>query len=364
MGANIKNRFDKILAKADALGAKISKDAQWYLQNWILDNPRVQLDDDQSFVLSRALEAELAIRPEAPRPELPLAEGDLLPTIMVDRGAKTYHYPLHDAQGQAEWSSGSGADMPMVSVSSAEMIGHLAITHLGYSWDTEDLRNAQFAGQPLQPQLANAATRGHMEEWDTALAWGRESQRLLGLFNHPNITLLASPGNGAGGSTFWRDKDIAQMLADIASLINVVPQVMNETRHINTILWSPRLGRYLRQTLAYPLEAGNSDTLWNVIRRTFVGDADNPVDNPVEFREVRYCDATNARSQGRVTSDFMFGMIRGDQTKVAKVNCFDPAYAAPQQTGFTINVYGEAKRGAIEMAEPLTCVRMDGIFNG
>ncbi len=360
MTINLKDRYDSILAKAKALNLDVSDDAKWYLENWVLGSPTLNLDDDQAFILSRALEAELAIRPEAPRPELPLAEGDLLPTIMVDKGAKSYHYPLSDAQGMAEWSSGSGADMPMVSVSSAEMIGYLAITHLGYSWDTEDLRNSQFAGQPLQPKLANTATRGHMELWDQALAWGQESRRLLGLFNHPNITLLSSPGNGGGGSTFFRDKTVDQQVADIASLINVVPTVMNETRHINTVLVSHRLMRFWKQTMAYPEEAGNSDTLWIVIRRIFVEDADMPV----EFRAVRYLDATNPRSDGRIASDSMFAMIRGDQTKVAKVNAMNATYAAPQQTGFTVNVYGEAKRGGVEMAEPLTCVRMDGVFNG
>ena len=367
MGINLDTQYKAVLGKAAALGVTVSDDQKWYLKNWVLGNSQVsdsvKGDVDQAFVLSRALEAELAIRPEVPRPELPLAEGDLLPTITVDKGAKSYHYPLSDAQGQAEWSSGSGKDMPMVSVSSGEMLGYLARTFLGYTWDTEDLRTTQFSGQPLQPRLSTAATRGHMEEWDSALAWGRESERLLGLFNHPNITLTTASDKGAG-NTSWRVATIAQILADIAAAINVVPVVMNETRHINTILWSPRVGRFLRQTLAFPLESGNSDTLWNVIKRTFIGDTDNPVENPVEFREVRYCDATNARSQGRVASDFMFGMIRGDQTKVARVNAMNPTFAAPQQEGLTVNVYGEAKRGGVEMAEPLTCVRQDGIFNG
>ena len=150
------------------------------------------------------------------------------------------------------------------------------------------------------------------------------------------------------------------MLADLSSLINVVPQVMNETRHVTTVLMSHRLMRFLKQTLAYPLVAGNSDKLWAVITETFTTDAEFPV----QFRAVRYLDATNSRSAGHLVSDALYAMISGQADKVAKVNCMDPTFAAPQQTAFTVNVYGEAKRGGVEMAEPLTCVRMDSVFNG
>ncbi|HET6496260.1 MAG TPA: major capsid family protein [Thermoleophilia bacterium] len=352
MSTNLQFRYDSILAKAKALDIKVSDDAKWYLQNWVLADASIKLDDDSSFMLSRSLEQELAIKPEAPRPELALAEGDLLPTIPVDKGAKSYHYALNDEQGLAEWGSGSSKDMPMVSASSAEMLGYLDRTMLGYSWDTEDLRNAAYAGKPLQPRLANAATRGHMETWDSALAWGQESRRLLGLFNHPNITLLSAPDGGSG--TSWRTKTVAQILADIASLVNTVPVIMNETRHVNTVLWSPRLARFCRQTLADAVLDVHTK-IWDVIKETFP---------EIEFREVRYLDATNARSQGRLATDALFAMIRGDASKVGKVNAMDPTFSPPQQEGLTINMYGEAKRGGIEMAEPLTCVRMDGVFAG
>ena len=359
-------RFDSILKSAASAGATtLGKYGEHFLM-MVIDSG-VKLDDDQAFLMSRSLELQWAKVIERKLADLPLATGtDFLPAAPpVDEGAKSYHYSLRDAQGRARWGAGRSRDgLPTSSVSGAEMTGRMQLIEGGLSFSREDMRNARFAGRPIEPALKGASLRAQVELWDEALAWGRESLALLGLFNHPNISIISASDIG-GGVTSFRSKTIDQVLEDIAQLVNAIPTVTNELMHATKVLMSPRLGRYLRQKR---LGGDNGKTtFWSQIIEVFTsGGADVPAPAfPVEFAEVRYLDASNTRSRGHLgNSDALFAYVHNDPDVAARVSSFLGRALPPEQNGFMTDVAVESKVGGIEVAQPLCLARMDGVFAG
>lgn len=324
------------------------------------------LDADEAYTLSRALETTWTREIEQPRAELPLATGDLLPDSQsVEEGSTTYRYYLINDQGDARWSSSySGDDMPTTSLSAAEMVGHIQTIDGGYVVSRKQLRNAKKGNVRLIPRSQQASLRAHLEEWDEGLAWGKESINIFGLFNHPLISVITAADNGSG-STFWRDKDVDQIAADVSALVNSIPRQTNEIMHATRVLMSPRLYDYCQQTRIGGGGNGSLTVLQHLVR-VFQTGLDGVVAPkfPVVFDTVRYLDATNPRSQGEITSDSLFAYVDNDPDVVAKVKGFIGRTYPTQEKGLKLMTPAESEVGGVEVAQPLCLVRMDGVFNG
>jgi hypothetical protein len=122
--------------------------------------------------------------------------------------------------------------------------------------------------------------------------------------------------------------------------------------------------RFLKQTRIGG-DSGRATYMQQILEVFSTGGPDVPSpDFPVEFGTVRYLDATNARSQGHLASDSLFAYVHNDPDVAAKVESFKGRSYPPQESGTMIQVPAESKVGGVEIAEPLTLVRMDGVFNG
>ena len=358
-------RIDSINKRADA--RSLPALGTWglhFLSRVVLDST-ARFDDDEAYTLSRALETEWARELEVPRPELPLATGDLLPdSQMVEEGSTSYRYHLINDQGDAEWASSySGHDMPTTSLAAAEMTGVVRVIQGGYVVSRTQLRQARKGRVQLIPRNQRASLRAHTELWDETLAWGKESIGLLGLFNHPLISVITAADNGSG-STFWRNKNVDQQVADVAALVNSIPRQTNEIKHATRVLMSPRLYDYCQQTRIGG-DNGSLTILQHLVR-IFQTGADGVVapQFPITFSTVRYLDATNSRSQGKIATDSLFAYIDNDPDVVAKVRGFLGRAYPTQDDGTMLLTPAESELGAVEVAQPLCLVRMDGVFNG
>jgi hypothetical protein len=367
MNVRLNTRFDAILAHADQAGRPaLGTYGEHFLTNVVLRGDGVKLDDDEAYILSRALETTWATQIESPRAPLPLAEGELLPdSPAVEEGSTVYRYILINDQGHAAWSSSmSGHTMPMVSLTAAEMTGHIQTMEGGYMVSRKQLRQANKGNVRLVPRSNTASVRAHMELWDETLAWGEESLNLLGLFNHPMVSVTTASLKAGPANTFWRGATIDEIVADVAALVNSIPRQTNELMHANRVLMSPRLYDYCQQTRVGG-DNGSLTILQHLVR-IFQTGADGVVApaNPVQFGIVRYLDATNARSRGEIASDSLFAYIDNDPEVVARVRGFIARAYPTQEDGTMMITPMESEVGAIEMAQPLCCVRMDGVFNG
>lgn len=366
----LQQRYDSIIAHvaADPAKAPLGTYGEHFLRQTIEGG--VNFDADEAYSLSRSLETIWAREIEQPRAPLPLAQGDLLPeSPNVEEGSTTYRYYLISDQGDARWSSSmTGTKFPTVSLSAAEMTGVVETIEGGYVVSRKQLRNAGKAGVRLIPRSANASLRAHLETWDEALAWGKESIGILGLFNHPLISVInAAPSVAAPASTSWRDKDISEIVADVAALRNSIPRSTNELLHATRILMSPRLYDYCQQTLIGTVGGDGSLTIMMHLERVFGTTSDPNVvrsPNPVIFSTVRYLDATNSRSEGYLDSDALFAYIDNDADVVSRVQVFIGRTYPTQESGLMLETPAETEVGGVEVAQPLGLARMDGVFNG
>jgi hypothetical protein len=362
-------RFDSIVAKVKADGRQaLSPWGEAHLKIALDSSAQAKLDDDEAYIYSRALETVWSTELAQPRAELPLATGDLLPdSPNVEEGSTSYRYFLMNDQGDAEWSASmTGADMPTTSLSGAEMTGRIQTIQGGYVVSRKQLRNAKKASVRLQPRNAAASLRAHLERWDEGLAWGKESLGILGLFNHPLISVINAAD--AGGSTSWRDKTLEEIVADVAALVNSIPEQTNEIMHANRVLMSPRLFRYCQQTLIAAAGGGDGSlTILRHLERIFGSVSDpnvTPPDFPVTFGVVRYLDASNPRSQGNLEEDALFAYIDNDPNVVSRVRGFVGRTHPPQERDLMIITPAETEVGGVEVAQPLCLVRMNGVFAG
>jgi hypothetical protein len=360
------NRFDSIVAQAQADNRGLGSYGEYFLRQ-ALDSA-VNFDDDEAAAHSRALETLWAREIEQPRAPLPLAQGDLLPDSQnVEEGSTTYRYWLISDQGDAQWSASmTGSDMPTTSLSSAEMTGVIETIEGGYVYSRKQLRNSNKGNVRLIPRSSSASLRAHMEVWDEALAWGKESIGILGMFNHPLLGVITAADNGSG-STSWRDKTIDQIAADVSALLNSIPQQTNELLNATKVLMSPRLFRFCQQTRMENTAGDGSTTILRHLERIFAGTSDPNVAAPrfpVTFGVVRYLDATNPRSQGNLVGDSLYAYIDNDPDVIARVNGFVGRTYPPQEDDLMIKVPGESEVGGVEVAQPLGLQRMDAVFFG
>jgi len=374
----------RVIEKADAAGFVLNDRAKWLLHHIVMHpDSCLREDDDQAALFSRSLEQQIARVLEIPRAALPLASSDdLLPSNMLDAGATTYRYFLQDMQGDWTYIAlGAGDDLTTASVSGAEITGRLQGAGGAFGYTEEDLRNWSFASRGSLPtMLQQGSLRAKMQLHDSTLAWGEESLGLRGLFNFPGMTILTAADNG-GGSTDWFDKTIDQIVTDIGALIDACEDATNVTRQITMILMSRRTMNFLRRRRIVDTTTGTGITYWEYLTKVFVTGGSVPngpdlpaPDNPVQFRWVRYMDGRNERSEvngvpqlpvvsGNRT-DSIFGYIHNDPDIVAKdvTPLTNGRFLPPQKRGLQTLVPGEAKWGGIRCPEPVTLVRMDGVF--
>jgi hypothetical protein len=357
--------MDAIKARAEELGRPSLGTWGEHMLGHVVLASNVHLDDDEAYTLSRALETQWITEIGPQRAPLPLAEGDLLPNSPnVEEGSTSYRYSLIDDQGDAEWTASmSGAGMPMASISAAEMTGVIQTMQGGYQVSRKQLRNANKGRVRLVPRLQGATLRAHNELWDQALAWGKESIGIFGLLNHPLISFITAADKG-GGATTWRGATVDQIVADVAALLAVIKTQTNNLRHATVVLLSERTYDYLQQTRING-DNGSLTILQHLVRifQTGADDVVAPL-NPVEFRVVRYLDATNARARGEIDSDAIFAYIHNDPDVVSRVSGFVGRAYPTQERDLMLITHHESEVGGVEMAQPLCCVRMDGVFDG
>ena len=229
----------------------------------------------------------------------------------------------------------------------AENTGKVHKMRLSYAWDMDDVSAAAKAGRPLTTRLAAQARRGHDERLHITALWGREELGLEGLFNHRNITMAFAADNG-GGSTFWADKTLAQIVEDLATAIDGIDEITNMRLKPNRCL------------IAH--------TEYNALKRRKMADGDNipstflayieSVWPEVEFKPV--IDLRESRSRGNLDSDSCF-VYRFDADAADLVRPEAFKQLPVERTGYRFIVWTQSSTGGVRMPQPLAFFRIDGI---
>jgi hypothetical protein len=196
-----------------------------------------KMDSGEAAFFARELEYLEARTYDTLFPEFPALR--LLPgTNEAGPGAEYITYRQYTPVGQMKVGSTYADDLPYSDVFAKEF--HTKIKSLigAFRYSLQEVRNAQYAGIPLEQRKANSARQSY-EQTINRYSWLADGSStfsgIYGLFYNPNITVgPAKNGGWLAGAT------PDQIIDDVNALINEVPPLTKGVEYIDTIVM-PRL---------------------------------------------------------------------------------------------------------------------------
>jgi len=160
-------------------------------------------DAELSPFFARELEAILARTYDVKRPELKMANGDVIPLDMsIDTGAESFTYYQFDGVGIAKFTNGYAiGDMPRVDIRGQKFTAPIESLTAAFGWSMQELRNARLMRRPLDRMKSEAARRAHDQSWNRVGLFGSSEHGIRGLLNHENIIVTDSPVGPWSGAT-------------------------------------------------------------------------------------------------------------------------------------------------------------------
>jgi hypothetical protein len=153
-----------------------------------------------------------------------------------------------DRLGMAKAISEYGDDLPMVSLSGQEFMAKVKDFGIAVTWTQREADEAQFAGVPLNADLAEAARDGYEDTVDELIWLGDIANGVQGLMEHPNIP-IHTPGTSAGaGDDTWPNKTAIEMVADVVALLTGVETATKQIHQANLVWMSPERFNLLATT--------------------------------------------------------------------------------------------------------------------
>ncbi len=216
------------------------------------------LDANESMYLNRQLQY---VEPTIYATEYPDLHGRRLVPVSNEAGpgVSSIVWRQTDKVGLARIISAATKDLPRVDITTSENLQ--GVKHLGvaFGWNYQELMKA------LRQQINLDAERGQvafeaMELLIDLLIWyGDEEHNLPGVFSTaaiPDTSVAADGAGGGGSSTLWVNKTPDQIIRDVTTIVNSIPETTN--------------GLHTPDTVAMPLEqygyisttprSGTSDT--------------------------------------------------------------------------------------------------------
>lgn len=130
-------------------------------------------------------------------------------------GAEEFAYIVADRVGMFEMITNYADDLPVTDVQGQKLVTDIKEFGGAVHYSIHDQERAAQAGVPLVSRKM-IANRDAAEQKFDRIAWLGDSETgLVGMTNHPNITVESAP-NGAGASPLWSNKTAAEIYADMA----------------------------------------------------------------------------------------------------------------------------------------------------
>jgi len=197
-----------------------------------LSQPGYRRDSGEGVFFERQLESveskfyEKKLRELKFRTQLPVSNRD-------GPGAQTITYYFYTKFGAAKIIANLMDDLPRVDVAATRHTANVRVIGDAFGFSTQEIRNAQFAGVPLEAQRASAARRAINEEMNR-IAWNGDSTHgLMGVLNNPNVPdVQVTTAAGGGFSRVWGADKTAQEIAD--DIGDRVIQMRNDTREVHS----------------------------------------------------------------------------------------------------------------------------------
>ena len=297
--------------------------------------------------------------------DLDAAEGNVLPIdSSVSPESLIWEYYRVDQTGFAAWIDDDGKVMPSGAIKAKRFTGEMHEFGHKYEWTVFDLERAAAVNLPLSSMKAENARRAHAEFVNWVWLFGDSGKNLLGLVTHPNITVSLAPlrsGGSVDADRLWSLKSNDEILTDLATLIDTVPQQTGRKEHVATVFMSLKDAQILRRRR---LGAGDGTlTLWDFVQTLWKGD--DTGQPKVSFRVLNECDPTYRVQPGvgsdtsGITGRFLLAIPAANKSKLAFIRARPFTQRPPQERDFVLYHTTHEKIGGCKCQVPLAVHRMD-----
>jgi len=199
------------------------------------DGSELHEDAGESLFLERQLETvesrlyEKKLRELKYRQYIPV-------TGVAGAGAAVITYYLYTKIGMAKIIANPADDLPRSDVFAERHTQNVHNEGTSFGYSTRDLRQAVFAGVPLDTMKADAARRG-IHELENTIAWtGDTNHNMIGLLAHPNIPTVQAPLDATTTTRNWSGKTASEIIEDITLMVSGIRQVTRGVHQANVLL--------------------------------------------------------------------------------------------------------------------------------
>jgi hypothetical protein len=302
----------------------------------------MHLDAVQTAFFSRQLEEIDTQLYEVKMADLEVRQ--LVDVKPINPGAESHTYRQFDKRGVAKIMANYASGSPRVDVDGKEYTATLKSVRDSFGYSIQEIRNASFAGLPLDAMKAMAARRAIDEKLNAIGLSGDSEFGLLGLFNQTNAQTYTVPADGTGSSALWANKTSDLILRDMFGIVDQIPTVTKEVEKPKRLLMP-----YSRFRLISSKRMGSGDGTLTVL--TFF-----KTQRPdIEVRGALLLDTAGAGGTAR--------MVAYDPSPVNVQWAVAVPFESfpPQLQGMEYVIECHARAGGVFMRYPLTMAYGDGI---
>ena len=275
-----------------------------------------RLDWQLSPIWSRNLVSTFAKVFEHKYPGLDFVNGDVLPIVSVDPGAREWEYFEVDYGGVAAFIDDDGHKMPEIPpMRAGRHAGRMRSMGVKYSMNFFDEERWKYAssngnmpGINVLAQKQKQAKLAHDRLTDWLWAFGNGEKGMPGLLNHPNITVSIAALNGGATSRLPANKTADENFADFVALIDQVARDTLELYHAATVYMPHSHMRTLRSQFIASTDSGMV-TVWDRIKTAFAGDDSGQ--GKVTFKPMYYADSARRIDPRTVLGNPSLGPLAG-----------------------------------------------------
>lgn len=182
-------------------------------------------------------------------------------------------FQVVDVTGQAKFISGAANDIPFSGAVRDFGTRDFAMIGAGWEWNIEEINQASLYGININDAKAMGANMGMDILLRSIALSGSAEKNWTGFVNNASVSRVDAAANGTSSSTFWKDKDVDKVAADINDALGSIRDDTNEVEFADTIALP---GSALRLLSTRRVGAGDGTMTWlEYIRRNNIYTAEN-----------------------------------------------------------------------------------------
>jgi len=313
---------------------------------------RLNVYDDPQQALGFLISQTAHIEQEVYRTQYPeILYAQLVPIdTSAGEWAKSVTYFSLDRVGQAEWLSAAATDMPYADVNRNKFEQGIEMAGIGYNYNIEEVGQAMMIpGLNLTAERADAARFAYEMFMDSHAFRGSTLKNVTGLFNNPNVTVVAA-ATGASSSSLWSLKTADEIIADVQLALTGVYEGSLTVEMADTVLLPIGAMQHLA-SIRVPNTYGNAlDYLAKYNLYTYTTGA------PLTIRSVLGLETAGADGGGRM-------IVYRKDPRVLKMHVPMPHRFLPvfQRSATIFDIPGIFRVGSVEIRRPGAVRYVDGI---